>query len=99
MTNASDPFACWFGSDVHGCVFDTWTADVGTAGLGMFMVGIVFLPVYARTKDPVLPTVLLMLLSTFAIAVLPGSLAAIAYTTMFFSFAIALFVFLYRVVL
>lgn len=99
MTNSSNPFACWFGNDVHGCVFDTWTDTVPEAAFGMFVVGIVFLPLYARTRDPILPTVVLMLLSTFFFAILPGALASIAYTTMFFAFAIALFVLLYRTVL
>jgi hypothetical protein len=60
---------------------------------------IVFLPLYHRTGDPVLPAVVVMLLSGTAIAILPGVVASIAYSMMFFTFAIMLFVFLYRTVL
>ena len=95
----SSPFSCWFGGDVHSCVFDPWGAAVGESTVALFAIAIVFLPIYHRTGDPVLPAVVVMLLSGTALALLPGVVASIAYTMLFFTFAILLFVFLYRTVL
>lgn len=95
----SSPFSCWFGGDVHSCVFTPWSSAVGEGTVALFAMAIVFLPLYHRTGDPVLPAVVVMLLSGTAIAILPGVVASIAYSMMFFTFAIMLFVFLYRTVL
>jgi hypothetical protein len=92
-------FSCWFGTDVHSCVFDPWAGAVGESTLALFVIAIVYLPIYHKTGDPLLPAVVVILLSGSAIALLPGVVASIAYSMMFFTFAIMLFVFLYRTVL
>jgi uncharacterized membrane protein YfcA len=80
-------------------VFNPWAGAVGESTVALFAIAIVFLPIYHRTGDPVLPAVVVMLLSGTAITLLPGVVASIAYSAMFFTFAIMLFVFLYRTVL
>lgn len=92
-------FSCWFGEDVHSCIFDPWASAVGESTVAMFAIAIIFFPLYLRTRDPVLPAVVVILVSATAIAVLPGVVASIAYSMLFFTFAIMVFVFLYRTVL
>ena len=91
--------SCWFSGDVHSCVFAPWTAGLTEGGLAMFVVGIVYLPLFAKTRDPYLPTVVLVLMSGTAMTVLPGTLASIAWTVIFFSLVLGVFMTFYRAVI
>jgi hypothetical protein len=92
---------CWFGPDVHSCVFGQqgWAGAVGEGTLAMFIVAIVVIPIYTKTGDFVLPAVLLALISGMAIPLLPGTIASIAWTVLFIAVAGSLFILLFRMVI
>ena len=90
--------SCWFSGDVHSCVFSPWAATLTEGGLAMFVIATVYLPLFIKTRDPFLPTVVLVLMSGAAMTVLPGTLASIAYTVMFFSLVLGVFMTIYRAV-
>jgi hypothetical protein len=91
---------CWLTKDAHTCLTDGLAGSFGSeAVFAMFVVAIVVIPTYVRTGDYVLPTVLLILLSSMAIAILPAILASIAWTVIFMSIAISVFATLYRTVI
>ena len=91
--------SCWFNGDPHTCLFSEWTGLLGEGVLSMFIVFIVVGPIAAKTEDPILPSVLLALVSWMAFTSLPGVVAGIAWTTMFMSLAVAIFATLYYLVI
>ncbi|SFR34124.1 hypothetical protein [Halogeometricum limi] len=92
---------CWLTEDAHTCFTDGLASAFGGSEpvLAMFVVGIVIIPMYMKTGDYIMPSVLLILLSALAIPILPGVLLGVAWTVIFMTIAIAVFTTLYRMVI
>lgn len=71
-TNATDPL---ISGDVHAVLFDV---SMPEGVFAMFVSAIVLIPLYARTGSPVLPAVVLVLLSGSMIPLLPAALVGVA---------------------
>ncbi|WP_224332872.1 hypothetical protein [Haloprofundus halobius] len=90
---------CWFSGDIHPCIFAEATGLLGELTFGMFVTAIVIVPIYARTGDIILPSTVMALIAFMAFTVLPGQLVGIAWTMMFMSLALAIFMTFYKAVI
>ena len=92
---------CWLNQDAHTCFTDGLAGAFGgnEPVFAMFVVAIVIIPMYAKTGDYILPSVLLIMMSALAIPILPGVLVSIAWTVIFMTIAVAVFTTLYRTVI
>jgi hypothetical protein len=77
--------------DVFSVLFDPAIGNVGESVFAMFIVGIVIVPLYARTEDPTLPAITLALFSGLAIPLLPGQLVNVAWSVLWMAGFVALF--------
>jgi hypothetical protein len=70
-----------------------WVGDTGTGegAFAVFIVGMVVLPVYARTGSVALPAIALTLLSGSFIPLLPGALAGVAWGVLWIAGAVSIF--------
>ncbi len=86
--NATEPL---FEGDFEAVLFAPGVSSVGEGVFAMFLVGIVIIPMWARTEDPYLPAITLAMFAGMAIPMLPGMLVGVAWGVLWIAGSIALF--------
>jgi hypothetical protein len=87
--NQTQPLRRMLEGDWMDFLFGPATGQVGEATFALFIVGMVVLPIYARTSDASLPAILLALFAGTLIPMLPGGLVRVAWGVFWIAGAIA----------
>lgn len=86
-------------NETHRCLFASSTAQFTELQMGLVVSFAVGAPLWAKYRDLIVVGVALAMISGMMFPVLPGEVAGVAWTILFFALATAIFAALYRTVI